>query len=393
MSAFVTRNATEADQVPSAEVKMAMLCAKNNIPFTFHDDFNKCVADMFPDSAIARKYSTGKTKATQIIKGAIAAELEDELAKTRRSQPFSLMCDESNNRKTDKEFVILTRLYDEDTLQVTTRFLEMPICNVGNAENLYVKLNEALRKRGIPWDNLIAFNSDNASVMKGRHNSVISRLKTSQPHVQDLGCICHLVQLATGCGIRAAQVPVEDILVGIYTHFDKSAKRCEVYKEFVDFTDSDHLKLLRYCSTRWCLLSCIQRVLNQWDALQVGWPTLTVMKRSVKVRDLASHLRNPIVKTYFLFLSAALKPLSEFNIAFQSEGVQIHRLEEEMCRLIKRILSYLIPARAIMGVPLREVEFGEEHQLADEDLFIGADAKTFMRSAELPVSAEKKIFK
>ncbi|KAK5873254.1 hypothetical protein PBY51_018312 [Eleginops maclovinus] len=365
-----------------------------SIPFSFHDDFNKCVADMFPDSAIARKYSTGKTKATQLIKGAIAAELEDDLAKTCRSQPFSLMCDESNNRKTDKEFVILTRLYDEATLQVATRFLEMPICNVGNAENLYEKLSEAFRKRGIPLDNLIAFNSDNASVMKGRHNSVISRLKTSQPHIQDLGCICHLVQLATGCGIRAAQVPLEDILVGIYTHFDKSAKRCEVYKEFVDFTDSDHLKLLRYCSTRWLsLLTCIQRVLNQWDALQAYFNSHEEVERSVKVHDLASHLRDPIVKTYFLFLSAALKPLSEFNIAFQSEGVQIHRLEEEMCRLLKRILGYLIPVRAIVGVPLREVENGDGHQLADEDLFIGADTKAFMRSAELPVSAEKKIFK
>lgn len=75
MSAFVTRNATEADQVTSAEVKMAMLCAKNNIPFSFHDDFNKCVADMFPDSAIARKYSTGKTKATQLIKGKLASHI------------------------------------------------------------------------------------------------------------------------------------------------------------------------------------------------------------------------------------------------------------------------------------------------------------------------------
>ncbi|KAL6476210.1 hypothetical protein MHYP_G00147090 [Metynnis hypsauchen] len=393
MSPFVARNTTEADKVINAEVKMAMLCAKNNVAFTFCDDFNKCVAEIFPDSAIARKYSAGKTKATQLIKGAIAAELDDELAKTCRSQPFSLMCDESNNRKTDKQFVILARLYDEATLQVTTRFMEMPVCNVGNAENLYEKLSEALRKRGIPWENLIAFNSDNASVMKGRHNSVISRLKTSQPHVQDLGCICHLVQLATGCGIKAAQVPVEDILVGIYTHFDKSAKRCEIYKEFVDFTDSDHLKLLRYCSTRWLsLLTCIQRVLNQWDALQAYFNSHEEVERSAKVRDLASHLRDPVVKTYFMFLSSALKPLSDFNIAFQSEGVQIHRLEEEMCRLIKRILGCLIPARAIVGGPLREVEYGEGHQLADEELFIGADTKAFMKSTALPVSAEKKIF-
>ncbi|KAJ7996409.1 hypothetical protein DPEC_G00236780 [Dallia pectoralis] len=81
--------------------------------------------------------------------------------------------------------------------------------------------------------------------MKGRHNSVISRLKTSQPHVQDLGCICHLVQLATRCGIRAAQVPVEDILVGIYTHCDKW--KCCVYKRRCHFSTaygcSNHLSL------------------------------------------------------------------------------------------------------------------------------------------------------
>lgn len=63
-----------------------------------------------------------------------------------------------------------------------------------------------------------------------------------------------------------------------------------------------------------------------------------------------------------------------------------------MCRLIRRILGYLIPARAIMGVPLREVEYGQGHQLADEELFMGADTKAFMKSTELPVSAEKKIF-
>ncbi|XP_047226593.1 uncharacterized protein LOC124871367 [Girardinichthys multiradiatus] len=316
MSTFVTRNTTEADQVINAEVKMAMLCAKNNVAFNFCDDFNKCVAEMFPDSAIARKFSAGKTKATQLIKGAIATELDDELAKTCRSQPFSVMCDESNNRKGNKEFVILTRLYDEATLQVVTRFMEMPVCNVGNAENLYEKLSEAL-----------------------------------------------------------------------------SANRCELYKGFVDFTDSDHRKLLRYCSTRWLsLLTCIQRVLNQWDALQAYFNSHEEVERSAKVRDLASHLRDPIVKAYFMFLSAALKPLYEFNIVFQSEAVQIHRLEEEMCRLIKRILGFLIPARAIMGVPLKEVEYGEGHQLADEELFIGAETKAFMARKELPVSAEKKIF-
>ncbi|MEQ2219528.1 hypothetical protein XENOCAPTIV_019241, partial [Xenoophorus captivus] len=64
----------------------------------------------------------------------------------------------------------------------------------------------------------------------------------------------------------------------------------------------------------------------------------------------------------------------------------------EALRLIKRILGFLVPARAIMGVPLKEVEYGEGHQLADEELFIGPETKAFMARKELPVSAEKKSF-
>lgn len=66
---MVNRASSEADQILKAEVKMSMLIAKNNVAFSFLDDFNRSVADMFPDSAIAKKYTLGKTKATQIIKG------------------------------------------------------------------------------------------------------------------------------------------------------------------------------------------------------------------------------------------------------------------------------------------------------------------------------------
>ena len=45
-----------------------------------------------------------------------------------------------------------------------------------------------------------------------------------------------------------------------------------------------------------------------------------------------------------------------------------------------------------MDVPLKEVNFGEGHQLADEDLFIGADTKEFIRAAEFRVSTKNKFF-
>lgn len=112
-------------------------------------------------------------------------------------------------------------MYDENSLEVVTKFIDMPVCNVGTAENIYEKLETSLRNGGIPWDNLVAFNSDNCSVMKGKHHSVITKLRASQPYVQDVGCICHLAQLVTGCGIKAIKAPVEDLLGGVYSHFHK----------------------------------------------------------------------------------------------------------------------------------------------------------------------------
>lgn len=66
---IISASGGEAEQVMRYEVKMAMLIAKKNVSLSFLDDFNKCVNGLFLDSAIAKKFAMGKTKATQIIKG------------------------------------------------------------------------------------------------------------------------------------------------------------------------------------------------------------------------------------------------------------------------------------------------------------------------------------
>ena len=64
--------------------------------------------------------------------------------------------------------------------------------------------------REIPWENVIAFSSHNCSVMKGRHNSVLTRIKDVQPHVLDIGCICHLAKLCCQQGVKQLLLPVDE---------------------------------------------------------------------------------------------------------------------------------------------------------------------------------------
>ena len=59
----------ESDKLIYAERKFAMFVVKNNLPFSICDEFSKIVCNVFPDRELAKKYGTGKTKTSQIIKG------------------------------------------------------------------------------------------------------------------------------------------------------------------------------------------------------------------------------------------------------------------------------------------------------------------------------------
>ena len=261
------------------------------------------------------------------MKGALAPSLDDKVTKQCQTQPYGLMCDGSSDRAENKTFALLVRVFDEDECEVKSRFLDMPVSNIGTAEKLFECVKVSLSKRGIPWENLLAYNSDNASVMKGRHNSVLSRIKEVQPSIFDLGCICHLANLSVGVGMKHIPLPVEDLLIDIYFHFEKSCKRKEIFKEFQDFTGIEFQKIIKHCSTRWLsLLNCILRIIHQWPALYSYFTSHEDVERAGRVKTCAKHLGSHEMKLYYYFLSMVLKPLAQFNTTFQGEGVLLHVL-------------------------------------------------------------------
>ena len=55
---------------------------------------------------------------------------------------FSILMNESND-KTDKSCIILVRLFDSSVGDCRTRFLDMPIVNMGMAVNLFAALKSS----------------------------------------------------------------------------------------------------------------------------------------------------------------------------------------------------------------------------------------------------------
>ena len=143
MDSFVENK--KLSKVILAETLFSNFIAEHNLAFSLADHFTKLVPKMFPDSQIASEFACGRTKCTQIVKRAIAPAIESTVVELCKNHHFSVLCDESTDRGSDKCFVILVRAYKESSKEVRTFFLDMPVVNQGNAENLLNAMDNCFR--------------------------------------------------------------------------------------------------------------------------------------------------------------------------------------------------------------------------------------------------------
>ena len=240
------------DQLTIAEVYFSMFVAEHNLPFLAADHFSNLCKVMFPDSKIASEYSSGRTKTTSIVKHALAPALNSQVVERCCSSPYTILCDGGNDHFGKKYFAIMVCFWSDTARQPVTRFLAMPVCNISTAEALFDALEKELAASAIPWSNLVGYASDTTSVMVGVHNSVLSRVRSKQPKVFSLGCLCHLAALCAAAVLKKLPVSIDELLIDIQAEFE----------------DIKPLRILKHCTTRWLSLQrCDKQLIEQWPAL------------------------------------------------------------------------------------------------------------------------------
>ena len=180
-------------QVTRAEVKVAILLVKNNVPIALSDELTPLFHDVFPDSEIAKKFSSRHTKTACIINGAIAPRYQQQLVGCMKKDPFALAVDGSNDSGVEKMNPLTVRLFDNTSGTVCTRLLDMCMSSSATAEADVSKMDEALSKRGISWQNCVGISLDNTSVNMGCHNSIRTRVQNANTSIYIMGCPCHIV--------------------------------------------------------------------------------------------------------------------------------------------------------------------------------------------------------
>lgn len=357
----------------NAESLWAMFTAKHNLAFLSSDHANKLFREMFPDSEIAKKFACGRTKATAIVKEALSPFYHKKAVNNLSNNAFSLLMDESND-KVDKSCIILVRVLDSAVGDVKTRFLDMPVVNVGNAPNLFRALKDSLEKHGLDFSKAVAFMSDTTNVMKGARSGVQKLIKEEIPTLYDVGCICHLANLTIKAGLQELPIDIDQLFVDIFYYFQHSSKRNQ---EFVDnwhslFTSEPGV-ILKHCPTRWLsLLRCVDRYLRQIDGLVSYF--LSCNEQTDKVISITERLQNPFTKPILHFLMYVLPCMDRFNRLFQKSSENTTcELYVEMNRLVRLYAANLMTNEAILKATdnLKHLKFDATNQLPDENLGIG----------------------
>jgi len=183
-------------QVKRAEVKAAVFIAHHNIPLAAMDHLSPLFRDIFPDSNIAKGFSSARTKTMCILNRALQPHFESVLVAQMKGEPFSLAIDGSNDNGLHKMNPVTVRIYNSITGRIGTRLLDMCLTtgtSSATAANIFTAMDNALQSQGISWTNCISLSVDNTSVNMGKHNSIRSRAVLKNSSIYMMGCPCHIL--------------------------------------------------------------------------------------------------------------------------------------------------------------------------------------------------------
>lgn len=362
-----------------AEVKVATLMAENNIPLAFSNHLNQLFPKIFPDSKIAKHYSSAATKTTCMINGAIAPHFLKETVNAMKKEPFSLLTDGSNDSGLQKMNPLTVRIFDVNSSKVESRFLDMCATegtNAATAASIFQKIDDVLSNHNILWSNCVGFGVDNTNVNVGSRNSIMTRVKEKNEACYFMGCPCHLLHNIASKASEAfcdvTDFNLEEMCIDAYYYFDKSSKRKSLLDEFASFCEVEYRQIIKHVNTRRLSLeTAVRRNLDMYPALKSFF--LSNSESTPRFKRLKKLLSDPMVEIYHLFYQAILPTFNIANKYLQREDPCIHAAHEQLNGFVRRVLGKFVQINKIKAArTVEDVDYeGQSQQLKDNQLFVG----------------------
>nr|XP_042907634.1 uncharacterized protein LOC122271209 [Parasteatoda tepidariorum] len=273
------------DEVMRAELLFTSFLVEHNVLLNAASHVGPLFRKMFPKSEIAKRYGCAKTKTASLVHE-MAMDRTSEIIKYLQEQAFTAACDGSHEADY-KLYPVVVSYFNVDLQRIESTLLAIPNLE-GNStgENISSLLLNVFAKYDIPFRNCIAFSADNASVMQGKKNGVISFLEKENEHIISIGCCCHLIHLASEKAAATFPVRIDEVLVDIFYHLKRSVNRKDSLKKFQEMYGKEAQKVDD--NGQLCPISFASQKLNK---VQQNWATIEREAYAVKSAPQSAKLQ------------------------------------------------------------------------------------------------------
>ncbi|PNW72327.1 hypothetical protein CHLRE_16g672700v5 [Chlamydomonas reinhardtii] len=367
MSNIVEKQKVKLNPTLCSLIRSAYACGKDAMPLTHyvkmvklqaancadckHDckahTCRKCDASKACGSGItiSGPYHTAE-KASEMLACLSEAISEEQLKNIRASPVISMMIDESTDRTVSHNLAVyITYVAPDDSIK--TEFLQLEAMNNGaTAVNIYDRLKEVFTESKIDWSKLVAFTSDGANVMVGKHCGVATRIKTDWPCVLTSHCAAHRLALACADFFKEfpALVKVDNMLSKIYNYAKTSTVRTAALNDMYKERKAKAYKILKPHTVRWLSRSeCVRRIKITYPILLAFFNERKKDKKDVAAAEIYEWLRQVDNLLLITCIDGVLAATAELSKWFQQSDlalVDVHQYLELGLRHLINAYTY-----------------------------------------------------
>ena len=145
------------------------------------------------------------------MRDGIAFHKKLEVTDICKESKFSIIIDESIDISVTQILAVVVRYFDSNKDDVVDDVVDALLDTIevknGTAQHLYQAVKCLLKKRGISFENIVGFGSDNCTTMMGERSGFKKLLKDDISSFFIMGCICHSMALYASHAVNVCLLP------------------------------------------------------------------------------------------------------------------------------------------------------------------------------------------
>jgi len=302
-SFMVKQNTPEDVLVCAAELTTVYKIINHHQSFNSLDCGTKLNGILYPDSKIALKQSTARTKATSILKNILAPHTVAQIKEELKNIPFFGILTDASNHGSEKLFPLLVQYFSQSE-GLKVKLIKISSLENETSETITNYCVNTLNNLVIPLEKLTAFSADNTNTnfggreRRGTNNVYYKLQKELSKNIEGVGCPAHILHNTASSAADVLSVDVESVVLKIYKYFSIYTVRNERLKSFCDEADVTYSSIQSHSRTRWLsLLPALEKILKLWEPLKQFF-----LNETKPPKVLVDFFNHPLSEIYFLFL-------------------------------------------------------------------------------------------